>query len=117
MSELQLFNHKEFGDIRAFMKEGQPWVVGKDVCIAFGDTNHRRSLSRLDSEDKGVHEITDSMGRYQTVVIINESGFYSLLFNMQPQKANNDGVSDAYPIEVQRRIERLKLFKRWVLCA
>ncbi len=33
---------------------------------------------------------------------------------MQPQKANNDGVSDAYPILVQERIARLREFKRWV---
>lgn len=28
---------------------------------------------------------------------------YSILFTMQPQKANNDGVQDAYPIEAQER--------------
>lgn len=39
---------------------------------------------------------------------------YSILFTMQPQKANNDGVQDAYPIEVQERINKLRRFKRWV---
>lgn len=33
---------------------------------------------------------------------------------MQPQKSNNDGVTDAYPIEVQSRIDRLHKFKHWV---
>lgn len=41
-------------------------------------------------------------------------GLYALLFAMQPQKANHDGVSDAYPIEVQKRIDGLHRFKRWV---
>lgn len=42
---------------------------------------------------------------YSDTTIINESGLYSLLFSMQPQKAHNDGASDAYPIETQQRIE------------
>ena len=33
---------------------------------------------------------------------------------MLPQNANHDGVSDAYPIEVRERIEKLRRFKRWV---
>lgn len=33
---------------------------------------------------------------------------------MQPQKANNGGVSAAYPIEVQERINKVKKFKHWV---
>lgn len=80
----------------------------------FGDKNHNRSLGRVDAEDKRVVPITDSMGRTQQITIINESGLYALLFAMQPQKANNGGVSDAYPIEIQERIDRLRKFKRWV---
>lgn len=33
---------------------------------------------------------------------------------MQPQKANKRGMSNAYPIETQKRIDKLKHFKRWV---
>lgn len=33
---------------------------------------------------------------------------------MQPQKANKRGMSNAYPIETQKRIDKLKYFKRWV---
>ena len=54
------------------------------------------------------------MGRKQNAICINESGLYSALFSMQPQKANNNGVSDAYPIETQERIEKIKRFKHWV---
>lgn len=53
-------------------------------------------------------------GGIQKMTIINESGLYSLLFAMQPQKTNNNGVTDAYPIEVQERINKLRKFKRWV---
>lgn len=115
MNELQIFNNPEFGQVRTIIRDdGEIWLVGKDVCNVFGDTNHNRSLSRIDEEDKIEHSIIDSMGREQKAILINESGLYSLLFAMQPQKANKNGVADAYPIEVQERIDKLKKFKRWV---
>lgn len=113
-SKIQIFKNPEFGEIRTVTIDGEPWFVGKDVCVAFGDKNHNRSLSRVDDDDKKEKEIIDSIGRKQKAICINESGLYSLLFSMQPQKANNDGVSDAYPTEVQKRIDKLHRFKRWV---
>lgn len=110
----EVFENEQFGQIRVVMRDGEPWFVAKDVCAAFGDTNHNRSVGRIDAEDKTTFEIVDSLGRHQRASIVNESGLYALLFAMQPQKANNDGVSDAYPIEVQKRIENLRKFKRWV---
>ena len=114
MNELQIFKNEEFGEIRTTEINGEFWFVGKDVCNVFADTNHNRSLSRIDEEDKQQTEMIDSMGRNQKITIINESGLYSLLFQMQPQKAHNNGVSDEYPIEIQERINKLKKFKRWV---
>lgn len=110
---LKVFEDNEFGKIRVLEIKNVPWFVGKDVCNAFGDKNHNRSLSRVEIEDKKEDFIVDSMGRNQKCILINESGLYSLLFSMQPQKTNN-GVSDAYPIEVQQRIDKLKKFKHWV---
>ena len=114
MSKLQIFSNQEFGDVRSLLINDAPWFVGKDICQIFGDKNHNRSISRVDDEDKREEEIVDSLGRTQTAIFINESGLYSLLFTMQPQKANNGGVSDAYPIEVKARIDKLHRFKRWV---
>nr|DAR37262.1 MAG TPA: repressor domain protein [Caudoviricetes sp.] len=111
---LQIFKNEEFGSIRTFVKNGEYWFVGRDVCNAFQDKNPNRSIGRIDDCDKRSLKIKDSLGREQTVTIINESGLYALLFAMQPQRANKDGVSNAYPIEVQERIEKLRRFKRWV---
>ena len=125
MMNLMAFDNNEFGQVRAFQKDGEVWFVGKDVCEAFGDTNYRRSLSRIDNEDKNTSQIS-TPGGTQNMTVINESGLYSLLFQMQPQKAkgvsqsaqpqktHHDGVSDAYPIEIQERIDKLHRFKRWV---
>ena len=111
---IQIFDFRG-SDIREITdKDGNPWFVAKDVCIMFGDKNHNRSVQRVESEDKRHFEILDSMGRPQKAVFVNESGLYALLFQMQPQKANNNGVQDAYPIEIKQRIEKLKAFKKWV---
>ena len=118
MQELQIFKNESFGEVRTIIIDNEPWFVGKDVCQAFGDKNHSRSLSRVADDDKREEEIIDSLSRKQKAICINESGLYSLLFSMQPQKAKgvsqNDGVSNAYPIEVEERIKKLHMFKRWV---
>lgn len=114
MNEIKTFKNAEFGSVRTLEINNEPYFVGKDVCSMFGDKNHNRSLGRIDVEDKTIMEITDNLGRKQNVIVINESGLYSLLFAMQPQKAHNGGVPDEYPIEVQERINKLHKFKRWV---
>lgn len=110
MNDLQIFNNEEFGEVRTITKDGEPWFVGKDVCEAFGDTNYRRSLSNIDDSDKGVSQINTPGGK-QNMVIINESGLYALLFQMQPQKAK--GVSQNETI-IEERISKLHRFKHWV---
>lgn len=114
MNEIKVFDNAEFGKVRTTTVNGEPWFVGKDICMNFGDTNHNRTLSRVENEDKLTLPITDAIGRKQNAIFVNESGLYSILFAMQPQKANNNGVSDAYPIEVQERISKIKRFKHWV---
>ena len=107
---VETYTSKEFGKIRTVTKDNEPWFVGKDVCEAFGDTNYRRSLSNIDDSDKGVSQI-ETHGGKQNMVIINESGLYSLLFQMQPQKAK--GVSKNESV-IDERIEKLHRFKHWV---
>lgn len=76
---LMEFMHQDFGAVRGIEINGEPWLVGKDVARALGYKNARDALSRhVDSEDKGVGNY-DSLGGQQKTVIINESGFYSLV--------------------------------------
>lgn len=107
-------NNDDFSNIRVLEIDNEPWFVGRDVCEFFGDTNSSRTLSRIVEDDKAVTDIVDALGRTQPTTIVNESGLYSIIFAMQPQKANKDGMSDAYPIEVKHRIEKIKKFKHWV---
>jgi anti-repressor protein len=106
MNNIQIFNY-ENNEIRTVMVNDEPWWVGKDICLTFGDTNYRRSLLKIDNDEKGVSQIT-TLGGKQNMTVINESGLYSLLFAMEPQKANIDSSL------VEERIRKLKRFKRWV---
>lgn len=106
MNHLQVFDYG-LTKVRTVIVNNEPWFVGKDICEHFGDTNYRRSLSRIDDDEKGVSQI-DTLGGMQTMTIVNESGLYSLLFTMQPQKGN-------LPEEQYlSRIEQIKQFKRWI---
>lgn len=94
MNELKVFENNEFGKIRTFVKDGEPWFVGKDVAEILGYTNSRDALSkRVDDEDKGVANC-DTLGGSQDLTVINESGLYSLILSSKLPKA--------------------KKFKRWI---
>lgn len=107
---IEVFENPIFGQIRMTMVDDEPWFVGKDICEVFGDTNYRRSLSNIDDSDRGVSQI-DTPGGKQKMTIVNESGLYSLLFQMQPQKAKGVSQNDAF---INERKEKLHKFKRWV---
>jgi len=107
MNKMEVFNNKEFGSVRIVEKNGEFLFVVKDVCEVFGDKHYRRSVSRLDEDEKGVTQISTPGGR-QKMTVVNEPGLYSLLFYMQPEKAN-------IPETVrEERINKIKKFKKWV---
>lgn len=94
MKDLQIFNNPEFGEIRTVDVDGEPWFVGKDVAKALGYSNTKDALAkRVDNEDKRGSQIATPSGP-QEMIIINESGLYSLIFSSKLPKA--------------------KEFKRWV---
>lgn len=103
----------ENSDIRVAIVDDVPWFVAKDVCEYFQDSNHKRSVSRIEDEDKTYIDVIDSLGRPQKATAVNESGLYTLLFNFQPQKANKDGGTHN-ELHLQDRIHKLKSFKKWV---
>lgn len=93
-SQCEIFNHPEFGNLRCIEKDGEPWFVGKDVAVALGYGDTTQAIRKhVDPEDKGGVEMTTPGGK-QKVIIINESGLYSLIFGS--------------------KLEKAKRFKRWV---
>ena len=94
MNELQIFKNPEFGQIRSLMIEGEPQFVGRDIAGSLGYAKPENAVkAHVDDEDKSTTPIQGSA--YATrVVIINESGLYSLILSS--------------------KLPNAKKFKRWV---
>ena len=94
MNEIMTFNNMEFGKIRTIEKDGEPWFLGRDITEALGYQNGSRDIDRhVDQEDITTEQIVLS-GQRREVILINESGLYSLIMGS--------------------RLPNAKKFKRWV---
>ena len=102
---IQIFDNEEFGSIRTLTeKKGNTMFVGKDVATILGYANTKKAIiDHVDKEDKQVVQLVDIQQGHETlpsnmvgskVVIINESGVYSLVLNS--------------------KLPTAKRFKRWV---
>lgn len=88
MNELQVFKNAEFGSVRTTIINGEVFFVGKDVAEILGYSNPLKALrTHVDDEDKGVNEMV-TPGGIQQLILINESGLYSLILRSQLPKAN-----------------------------
>lgn len=93
MNEVEAFNF-ESNEVRILTIDNKPWFVGKDVADALGYSASRNALSKhVDSDDKLTHQISAS-GQKREMVLINESGVYSLIFGS--------------------KLDSAKRFKKWV---
>lgn len=94
MNEILIFKNEDFGEIRTTEINGEPWFVGKDVAARLGYSNTVDAISKhVDIEDRGLAKC-DTLGGTQEMVIINESGLYSLVLSS--------------------KLESAKRFKRWI---
>jgi anti-repressor protein len=80
-SEIKIFENPEFGAVRTMEIDDIVWFVGKDVAEILGyDRPDNAIRSHVDSDDKLMHQISAS-GQMRNMVIINESGLYSLILS------------------------------------
>lgn len=95
MNDIQIFNNPEFGDIRTVIIDDEPWFVGVDIAKGLGYKKPTGAVTNnVDKDDTLTEGVTDSMGRVQSTLVVNESGLYSLIFNS--------------------KLESAKKFKKWV---
>lgn len=50
--QIQVFQNKEFGQVRVVEHNGEPWFVAKDVCAALDLNNIGQALASLDEDEK-----------------------------------------------------------------
>lgn len=90
----QLFENKDFGKLRVVGNNGQPWFIAKDVTDILAYQNNRDAIRvHVDAEDKATVVIHDGR-QNRKMLIINESGLYSLILSS--------------------KLPAAKAFKRWV---
>ena len=70
--------------VRTIDKDGEIWLVAKDVCDILGMTVE--ATRRLDDDEKGLTKI-QTPGGMQDLTIINESGLYKLTFRSNKPEA------------------------------
>lgn len=86
-NEIKIFENEEFGKVRTVVRDGEPWLVGKDVVDILEYRNGSRDINRhVDEEDRLKIMIFDGNQNKETI-IINESGFYSLVLSSKMPKA------------------------------
>ena len=96
MNEIQIFQNVEFGAIRTLSNEqGEPMFCAKDVCNALGYKKPLLAIAQhVEKDEAAKHSLTDSLGRKQQAIFINESGLYALI--------------------LASKLESAKRFKHWV---
>lgn len=94
MDNIQIFNNPDFGEIRTVIINNEPWFVGKDVAAALGYEKERNAIQKYVDKEDALKQGIPTAGGNQAMVVINESGLYSLIFGS--------------------KLESAKKFKRWV---
>ena len=95
MSQVQLFSHPDLGELKATIKNGEPWFLAGDVCRVLGIKNSSDAVNEIVKKlktagVKGVgtsDTLLETAGGKQQVTIINEQILYELIFNSRKQKA------------------------------
>lgn len=81
MTDIQVFTNPDFGSVRTLTIDDLPWFVGKDIAAALGYSQPTKAVrEHTDEEDRGMSEMDTPHGRQQ-MLIVNESGLYSLILS------------------------------------
>ena len=85
-NEIQIFNYND-REVRTVQKDGEPWFVLKDVCAVLGISDHKVAARRLEEDEGCQIPLTDSIGRKQEMLCINESGLYNVILRSDKPEA------------------------------
>ena len=93
-TQMQIFEHEDFGKVRSVKIDGEPWFIAKDITDILAYQNNRDAIRvHVDDEDKAAVAIHDGR-QNRSMTVINESGLYSLILSS--------------------KLPQAKEFKRWV---
>jgi prophage antirepressor-like protein len=86
---LKVFEAESRRPFRIIDRNGEPWFVLADVCAELGLANPSDAASGLDPDERDTIANTEGIAskRVQTLVIVSESGLYSLIFKSRKAEA------------------------------
>ena len=87
MTDIQIFNNPDFGDIRTVEIDGKPMFCLADICKALDITHVTDVKNRLKQDGVVTAEVIDSIGRKQNATFINESNLYKTIFQSRKESA------------------------------
>lgn len=73
-------------EVRVVMIEDSPWFVAQDVCSVLEQPDTSKVCSRLDEDEKLIRTLCVS-GQNREILVINESGLYSLILTSRKPEA------------------------------
>jgi len=99
MSNIQIFNHPQFGDIRTTGTPDNPEFCAMDLCRALGYKNGRDAVATHVDEWDVAKRDTPTINQWgaeviQQITYVNESGMYALVLGS--------------------KLESARKFKRWI---
>ena len=107
MNNIQVFNNKEFGEIRVIKIDNNPYFNLKDICRILDISNQRDAKTRLNEKGVATND-TLTNGGMQAMSYINESNLYKLIF--QSRKAEAEKFTEWVTSEVLPDIRRYGMY-------
>lgn len=86
MSEIQIFNNPQFGEIRTAGTSENPLFCLSDLCKCLG-LSAKGVNQRLSDEVISNYPITDKLGRTQQALFVNEDGLYDVILDSRKPEA------------------------------
>lgn len=84
------FKNSDFGELKIIIIDEEPYFIGSPIASFLGYTNPRKAIrDHVDEDDRLIMKVPDTQGWNETfrpytpntkILIINESGLYSLIF-------------------------------------
>ena len=100
-NQLQIFNNKEFGEVRVMTINEKEWFIAKDIAKALGYARERDAIARHCKKAKEFKEL-------------NQGGVVSQPLTIQPQ-TKLIPESDIYRLIMKSRLLTAEKFEEWVM--
>jgi len=120
-SNLSVFQNSQFGEIRIVtLEDNTPWIIAKDVCNTLGLKNVSQALANVDEDDKS--SINPNIINYDIGIsnVLNKKSFGKDVRTIIPEASNGGrdlliiNESGFYTLILRSNKPEAKAFKRWV---